>query len=230
MLALGFLLAGSQTALAICNPHRSGGYFGSRFSGGYNYSRGGAVTDTEATVTDYTPYVDFGNSGSVSTWTMLAKTSCSYGFAQAGMLELWHPYSEVFTEVSQCNTVMGPHEVGGRGVQHFKVQFGYCCVVAAIEGTTPILGNTTVDWVPDQVQTFSETHANDDQNEGGTQNQQLVSQMVQCDGTGCYTNAIYCLLAGNQSGCPGSTAYWMDLTNLGTSSPVWATYDTYCAT
>jgi hypothetical protein len=225
-------LATADPAMAICNPGRSGGNEGSKFSGGSNTGRGGVLTDSEVTFPYYTPFIDTANKGSTSAWTMLYQSNCSTGgFAQIGMAEYWNPYSEMFYEIEQCGTFIGSKQLGGQtGQHHYKVQHNgnNPGVVALFADSTVEVGNTSVNWAPNHVADSSETHAADDQNYGGSQNQQLFSQLTQCDGTGCYTNAAFCLFAGNLPNPCSSTEPWLDLTIQG--SPAWSTYDRDCPT
>jgi hypothetical protein len=207
----------------------------SHFSGGVSYSRGGPLTDAEVTIPYYTPWVDFAVGGSVSAWPMLQKSGCPLGLVQVGQGEIFHAYTHNFVEVEQCYydplTYNGPVEyVSPIGqTHHYRVQHHGVSTVAAYIDVTLALANTGVNWVPDQVYVASETHAVRDQNYGAVLNKQQFSEFTQCDSTRCYSNAAFCLFAGNlPDPCSGPTARWLALDPNG--SPGWKTYDTDCQT
>lgn len=187
--------------------------------------------NSETTITYYSPYVQSGSS--VSAWTMLTRASCTAGIVQAGWLTIpLYGYARGFYEWENCaNYGQGPRFDARVGpvTTHFKVQHSTSNpgVVTAYAGSILMLGNTQVDWVPNEVQVFSETHNVNDQNYGAVNAQQQFSNFTQCDGSGCYSNADFCLTAGNQApGCVGPTSDWLHLTITG--SPRWTTYDRDC--
>lgn len=242
-LASAAAVVAAVSAVAQCDPYATTGNpqrlsdpgfsYSPLFSGGINWGRAGVPTDSEATITYYTPFVDSRVHGGDAAWTMLASGSeCSTGFVQAGV---FHPYygpsfSQIFYEWEDCNTTFGGQAwpQGGPVTHHFKAQHSGSNpgVVTAYMDNIQMFANQTISWRPNSVQNFSETHSPDDQNYGGVNTQQSFTNMIQCDGSGCYGNASFCLVTGS-GGCGLSqNAPWMML--RATGSPAWVVWDRDC--
>jgi len=188
----------APNAFAICNPGRGiDARSTHRFSGAYNFSPINANyewTESAAAIPYYTPFVDFAHRGGEAVWPMLADYNCQLGFGQIGELEGTdfanhsYPYSRTFIEVEQCNpyVAFGPFfwPTPGPSTHLYKVQHSppYTGILQVITDVTPYYANggTSVNWYANNIEYFSENHAQDDQNYGGYSNQQLISQVSAC--------------------------------------------------
>lgn len=184
---------------AACDPYRINGSFTNPlFAGEFGGLPAGDtfVGDAATTISFNTPYVDFvgADDAAVYEWPMIHRQNCGkYGFAQVGFAE----NSEVggqtafFSEEETCtgNPYHGPMIIPGNpyGVAHsFEVQHNNGCAWnVRIDGVVQRSGNDCT-WNGNQVQFFSETHSQDDQNYGGYNSnaQQHFTQI-----RGCYGHA-----------------------------------------
>jgi len=189
------LLMRTETAWAICNPGR-GVYCNnanedwcdhSAFTGGYSGQWNVSVTTAQATISAYTPYVDFAHGGSVSAWPMIVQTACGGGFAQAGQGEIFHAHLDSFYEYANCNTVYAPVEYDTTNAAHlYVVNHAVNSGAIALYIDNVEVFATTTDWLSDEGQYFGETHAADDQMYGAVTVPGQFTGMTECINNGHY--------------------------------------------